>query len=169
MHPCSGRALNAASAVSAVSTRTAAWNGRADDSPVQNERVAVVGWTVLALVFVDELLAMAALGIYGWSATPRWLLVWLLPLLATMAWSLFASPKARFGTPAARAFVKLLVFGLAALGLWSAGHPQLALGMLVFSVMVNGLAMSPRIRELASAAMLGDVAISDRGPREPPP
>ena len=36
--------------------------------------VAVFGWTVLALVFVDELLAMAAFGIWGWQHDPRWLL-----------------------------------------------------------------------------------------------
>ena len=107
------------------------------------------GWTVLALVFLDELLAMAGLGVYGWSTDARWLLVWLLPLLGMLAWFLFASPKARFGTPVVRPVVKVLVFGLAALGLWAADHPVLALALLVFSVAVNGLAMLPSIRALA--------------------
>jgi hypothetical protein len=34
--------------------------------------VAPFGWTVLALVFLDELLVMAALGVYGWSTSARW-------------------------------------------------------------------------------------------------
>ena len=131
--------------------------------------MAVVGWTVLTLVFLDELLALAALGVYGWSASPRWLLVWLLPLLAMLAWFLFASPKARFGTFAGRALVKLLVFGCAALGLWSAGHPQLAIGILVFSVVVNGLAMTPPVRKLAGAGVVGKVALEEGVAREPAP
>jgi hypothetical protein len=111
--------------------------------------VVPLGWTVLTLVFLDELLAMAGLGVYGWSTSPRWLLVWLLPLLGVLAWSLFASPKARFGFPVLRPVVKVVVFGLASLGLWAAGHHGLAIALLVFSVVVNGLAQLPAIRSLA--------------------
>jgi hypothetical protein len=116
---------------------------------LENDRVAPFGWTVLALVFLDELLAITGLGVYGWSTSARWLLVWLLPLLGMLAWFLFASPKARFGTPVVRPLVKVLVFGLASLGLWAAGHHSLAVALLVFSVVINGLAMIPAIRELA--------------------
>ncbi len=52
--------------------------------------MVALGWTVLALVFLDDLLAVAALGVYGWSASPRWLLVWLLPLLTVLAGDLLA-------------------------------------------------------------------------------
>ena len=110
------------------------------------------GWTVLSLVFLDELLAMAGLGVYGWSTSARWLLVWLLPLLGMAAWLLFASPKARFGSPVVRTVVKVMVFGLASLGLWAAGHHDLAVALLGFSVVVNGLAMIPSIRQLAAAS-----------------
>jgi hypothetical protein len=111
--------------------------------------VALFGWTVLALVFLDELLVMAGLGAYGWSTSARWLLVWLLPLLGMLAWFFFASPKARFGSPVGRPVVKVLVFGLASLGLWAAGHHSLAVALVVFSVVVNGVAQLPSIRELA--------------------
>jgi len=117
--------------------------------------VVALGWLVLGLVFLDELLAMAGLGVYGWSTSARWLLVWLLPLLAVLAWFLFASPKARFGSPVVRPVVKVLVFGSASLGLWAAGHPGLAVGLLVFSVVVNGLAMIPAIRDLAAEGHAG--------------
>jgi hypothetical protein len=118
--------------------------------------VAALGWTVLALVFLDELLAMAALGVFGWSASPGWLLVWLLPLLGMLAWFLFASPKAPYGSGLVRPLVKVLVFCLASLGLWAAGHPGWALALLVFSVLVNGLAQLPAIRALtAQAAAFG--------------
>jgi O-antigen/teichoic acid export membrane protein len=104
---------------------------------------------VLALVFLDELLAMAGLGVYGWSTSARWLLVWLLPLLGMLAWFAFASPKARFGSPVVRPLVKVLVFGLASWGLWAAGHHALAVALLVFSVVVNALAQLPSVRALA--------------------
>ena len=113
--------------------------------------VVGLGWLVLTLVFVDELLAVAAFGVWGWQQDPRWLLVWLLPLLAMAAWFLFASPKARFGSPLVRPVVKVLVLGLASLGLWAAGHHALAVGLLVFSVVVNGLAALPAVRALAGA------------------
>ena len=110
------------------------------------------GWSVLALVFLDELLAMAGLGAYGWSTSARWLLVWLLPLLGMLTWFFFASPKARFGSPVVRPVVKVLVFGLSSLGLWAAGHHALAVTLLVFSVLVNSLAQVPAIRQLANDA-----------------
>jgi hypothetical protein len=106
-------------------------------------------WSVLTLVFVDELLAMAAYGVWGWQVgTPRALLVVLLPLAAMTAWWLFASPKARFGGGVRRPLVKALVFGLATWALWDAGHHGWAVALLVFSVVVNGLALVPRIAEV---------------------
>jgi hypothetical protein len=107
--------------------------------------VVVFGWSVLALVFLDELLAMAAFGVWGWQASPAWLLVWLLPLLAMLAWYFFASPKAAYGGPVVRPAVKVVVFG----------HPLWAVALLVFSVVVNGLAMIPAIRDLAVPAIRG--------------
>jgi hypothetical protein len=92
---------------------------------------------------------MAGLGVYGWSTSARWLLVWLLPLLGMLAWFAFASPKARFGSPVVRPLVKVLVFGLASWGLWAAGHHALAVALLVFSVAVNALAQLPSVRALA--------------------
>jgi hypothetical protein len=112
--------------------------------------VVAFGWCVLALVFVDELAAMAAYGVWGWQETPRLLLVWLLPLLAMLVWFFFASPKARYGGSVVRPVAKVLVLGLATLLLWDAGHPVWALGLLVFSLVVNALAMVPAIRDLAA-------------------
>ena len=106
------------------------------------------GWVVLTLVFVDELLAMLAYGVWGWGHSPRWLLVWLLPALGMLAWLLFASPQARYGGRVVRPLVKVVVFGLACLALWDAGHPGWALALLFFSVVVNGLAQLPAIARL---------------------
>ena len=109
-------------------------------------------WGVLTLVFVDELAAMAAYGVWGWQVgSPRWLLVFLLPLLAMTAWWLFASPKARWGSGGRREATKVVVFGLACVALWDAGHHGWAVALLVFSVVVNGLALLPRIRSVAEA------------------
>lgn len=113
---------------------------------------AMLGWTVLLLVFLDELLALAAFGVWGWQQDPRWVLVWLLPLVAMVVWFLFASPKAPFGGPVVRPVAKVVVFGAATLALWDAGHADWALALLVFSVVINALALLPSIRVLAEPA-----------------
>lgn len=110
--------------------------------------VAILGWSVLALVFLDELLAMAAFGVWGWAHDSRWLLVWLLPLAAMTAWFLLASPKAPYGGAVVRPLAKVVVLGLASLALWDAGHQGWAVALLVFSVVVNALALLPSIRVL---------------------
>ena len=108
-------------------------------------------WAVLTLVFLDELAAMVAFGVWGWQVgSPRLLLVVVLPLAAMVAWSLFASPKARYGDQGRREVVKVVVFGLASLALWDAGHHGWAVALLVFSVVVNTVALHPRIREVAT-------------------
>jgi hypothetical protein len=78
--------------------------------------------------------------------------VWLAPLIALAAWFLLASPKARYGGPVVRPVTKVLVFGLASLALWSAGHPAWALALLVFSVVVNALAQLPGVRALTATS-----------------
>ena len=115
-----------------------------DDRSVQG----IFGWTVLALVFVDELLAMAAFGVWGWNHDPRWLLVLLLPIAAMVAWATFASPKAPWGGPVVRPAAKVVVFGLATAALWDAGHPAWAIALLAFSAVVNGVALLPSVRVL---------------------
>ena len=109
-----------------------------------------IGWSILALVFLDELAAMAAFGVWGWQHDPRVLWVWLLPLLAMTAWGLFASPKARFGGPVVRPVAKVVVFGLATLALFDAGYPGAAWALLGFSVLINALALLPGVHELAA-------------------
>ena len=113
-----------------------------------------VGWTVLALVFLDELLAMAAAAVWGGHAGGVLLAV-LMPLVVVVVWWLFASPKAPRGGPLVRPVVKGLVFTLTSLGLWAAGHPVGALALFVFSVVVNGLAQLPAIRALAAQGISG--------------
>jgi hypothetical protein len=112
--------------------------------------VAIFGWSVLALVFVDELLAMAAFGVWGWDHDPRWLLVWLLPLAAMLAWYFLASPKAPYGHGLVRPLAKAVVFSVATLALWDAGHETWAWMFFVFSVVVNALALLPSIRVLVA-------------------
>ena len=79
------------------------------------------GWLVLALVFVDEVLAAVAAGVWGAYAGGPPLAV-LMPVVVVAVWWAFASPKAPRGGPVVRPVVKVLVFGLAVAGLWAAGH-----------------------------------------------
>jgi hypothetical protein len=110
-----------------------------------------LGWTILTLVFVDELLVMAAYGVWG-HHVQGWALAVVLPVVAMAVWWAFASPKAPYGGRLVRPVVKLLVFGLAALALWDAGHPDWALALLGFSVVVNGLAQLRFVRALVPEA-----------------
>jgi hypothetical protein len=105
------------------------------------------GWLVLALVFVDEVLAAVAAGVAGHAAAGV-LGAGLAPLAVVVLWWAFASPKAPLGGPVARPLVKVVVFGAACAGLWWAGHEDLAVALLVFSVVVNALAQLPAVRAL---------------------
>jgi hypothetical protein len=104
-----------------------------------------MAWTVLALVFLDEVLAGVAAGVWGWHAG-GWLLAVGAPLAVVAVWWTFASPKAPYGGPVVRPLVKVLVFGLASLGLVAAGHTGWGLALLVFSVVVNAAAQLPSVQ-----------------------
>ncbi|MEO7350502.1 MAG: DUF2568 domain-containing protein [Marmoricola sp.] len=110
------------------------------------------GWTVLALVFLDELMAMVAAGVWGHHAGGI-LLALLMPVLTALVWFFFASPKARFGGGVVRPVVKVVVFTLASAGLWAAGDPGWAVALFVFSAIVNGLAQLPSIQALAAGGV----------------
>jgi len=110
-----------------------------------------LGWAVLALVFLDELLAVWAGWLWGRHAGGP-LLAIVTPIVIVVVWFLFASPKARFGGPVVRPVVKVVVFGLGTVGLWVAGHHYWALAFLVFSVVANGLALLPSVQRLAAEA-----------------
>jgi hypothetical protein len=105
------------------------------------------GWVVLALVFVDEVLAAVAAGVAGYEAAGVAGAV-VAPVAVVAVWWAFASPKARWGGPVVRPCVKVLVFGAACAGLWWAGHPAWAGALLGFSVVVNALAQLPSVRAL---------------------
>lgn len=109
--------------------------------------MAILGWTVLFLVFVDELLAVAAAAVWGAHVNGAWLAVGA-GLLTVVVWALFASPKARFGGPVVRPVTKVLVFTLASVGLWAAGRHGLAVALFAFSAVVNGLAQLPSVKVL---------------------
>jgi hypothetical protein len=110
-----------------------------------------LGWVVLALVFLDEVLAVCVAWLWGlYIGSP--LLMATAPVVVVLVWFFFASPKARFGGPVVRPVMKVLVFGLAAVGLWRIDLPALALVFLVFSVAINAFAQLPSIQRLAVQA-----------------
>jgi hypothetical protein len=113
--------------------------------------VIAAGWTVLALVFVDEVLAAVAAAVWGHHAGGALLAVGMAALVVAVWWT-FASPKAPLGGAVIRPVTKVLVFGLASLGLWAAGHHGWAAALAVFSVAVNALAQLPAIRALVADA-----------------
>ena len=111
-------------------------------------------WTVLALVFVDEVLAVVALGVWGLDAGGAWLAV-LAPGLGVALWWGFASPRAPYGGPVTRPVAKVLVFGAATWGLWVSGHPVSAIALLVFSIAINAAAELPVVRAVDPRPAVG--------------
>jgi hypothetical protein len=108
---------------------------------------------VLTLVFASEVAALVAFGAWGWDHSPRWLLVWLLPLVGAVGWGTYASPKASRGGPRARPIVKVLVFAAAFLAVRDVSGYSWALAFLVSSAVVNGLAAMPAVRDSPFSAV----------------
>jgi len=106
----------------------------------------VGAFVVLSLVFASEVGALVVFGIWGWAHDPRWLLVWLLPLLGAVVWGTFASPKAPRGGPRVRPAVKVLVLAAAFLALGDVAGYDLAVALVLVVAVVNGLATLPWVR-----------------------
>ncbi|MEU7629776.1 DUF2568 domain-containing protein [Nocardia sp. NPDC049220] len=96
-------------------------------------------WANLMLAFVMELVALAALALWGWKAaneTPVKLVLAVgIPLLAAVAWALVAAPNATFDHPLLAVVTKLVVFGCAAVGL-CAVHYRVAVVVFVANLLV---------------------------------
>lgn len=89
-------------------------------------------WANLALTFLLELAALAALGYWGYTVGEGTLaklgLAIGLPLVTAVVWGLFLAPKAVYKVPGwLRFLLKTVVFGLAALALVATGHPWLGI------------------------------------------
>jgi Protein of unknown function (DUF2568) len=89
------------------------------------------------VAFLLELCALAALGWWGVRAGGGPLAKTVLgigaPLLAAVAWGLFAAPRAPITAPPAKLAVEVAVFGGATAGLYAIGQRWLAL---VFAILV---------------------------------
>ena len=99
----------------------------------------------LALRFLLELCALAALGYWGFktgaSPVAKIGLGIGAPLLAAIVWGMLVAPRAPIPAPwLLRLIVELVVFGLAAAALYSAGHPTLA-WVLILVFVINRVLM----------------------------
>ena len=111
--------------------------------------MAFFGWSVLFLVFVDELLVIAAAATWGEYQGGE-LLAIAAGVVTVVGWFLFASPKARFGGRITRPLGKAIMISLATAGLWVSDHHTLAIAFAAFSVVVNALAQLPSIKVLVT-------------------
>jgi Protein of unknown function (DUF2568) len=96
-------------------------------------------WSNLTLAFLLELCALAALGHWGvhvgGGPVAKTLLGIGAPLLAAVAWGLFAAPRATFSVPLAKVAVEVAVFGSAALALYATGHRALGIAFAILVVL----------------------------------
>ena len=99
-------------------------------------------WTNLAIAFLLELCALAALGYWGvWVGSGPLIKIALgigAPLCAAVLWGLFAAPRAPVSVPLVGLGVKAIVFGSAVAALYTTGHRGLAIAFAVI-VLVNSL------------------------------
>ncbi|WP_169834699.1 YrdB family protein [Nocardioides dokdonensis] len=105
-----------------------------------------MAWSVLALLFVVELLAWAAYAVLGWALSPGWLWVWALPLLVVTLWALTASPRARWRGAVLTPAVKTLVFTGAVVALVLTSHPVAGGTLAILVVVVHVAARHPDVR-----------------------
>lgn len=110
---------------------------------------------VLLALFLVELAAWAAYGDLGWSLSPRWLWVWVLPLVVVTAWGLLASPRARYDDARIRLVTKVVVLAGAVAALWAAGRPWLAVALGLCTVLVHAAAAHPAVRRAYVASTGG--------------
>ena len=110
-----------------------------------------LGWTVLALVFVDELLLVGAAWVAA-AAGGGWAVGLLAGFAVVALWAALASPKAPYGGPVARPVTQVLLLVVVCAGLWWAGHAGAAVALTVFSVVVNALAHVPSVARLPHEA-----------------
>jgi quinol-cytochrome oxidoreductase complex cytochrome b subunit len=107
--------------------------------------VMVIKSANLALRFLLELCALAALGYWGFQ-TGRGLFMKIglgigAPLLAALVWGTFVAPHAAVPVSAPlRLVLELVVFGSAAAALYAAGRPALA-GSFALTVVINRVLM----------------------------
>ena len=98
----------------------------------------VFHWTNLALAFLLELCALAALCYWGVSVggspVTKAALGLGAPLFAAVLWGLFAAPRAPVSVPLVGLGVKLIVFGSAVVALYATGHRTLAIFFAVIVV-----------------------------------
>ena len=99
-------------------------------------------WANLALAFLLELCALAALGYWGvWVGGGPVTKVALgigAPLFAAVLWGVLAAPRAPVSVPLVGLGVKVIVFGSAVAALYTTGHRTLAIAFAVL-VLVNGV------------------------------
>jgi hypothetical protein len=97
----------------------------------------------LAVRFLLELCALAALGYWGWtsrSGATRWLLVVAAVGAMAVVWGLFLAPKRRIDlAKPLRLAIEFVVFGAAAAALAATGHTALAIAFAVVAVISGTL------------------------------
>ena len=103
----------------------------------------IIKYANLALRFLLELCALAAIGLWGFQIGQGTLMKFGLgigaPLLAAVVWGAFVSPRAAVPVPlAVWLLLQALIFGLAIAGLIATGHQTLA-WIFVLAVVINSI------------------------------
>jgi Protein of unknown function (DUF2568) len=97
----------------------------------------------LALRFLLELCALAALGYWGWttgSGVTRWLLAAAAVGAMAVVWGLFLAPKRRIDlAKPLRLAIEFVVFGAASAGLAATGQTALAIAFAIVAVISGTL------------------------------
>jgi len=126
-------------------------------------------WAVAAavVVLISEVLAIGSFGIWAHSVTDKSWVSFALLGAGLVAWTLFAFPWSRFGGPIVSPSARLLLYGLALLAVFAAGHP--ALGLVETGIFVVALALARQPEVLAVILRADRMGRSDRADRSTDP
>lgn len=106
--------------------------------------MSILSMALLAIRFLLELSALAALGYWGFRTggglPVKLLLGTLAPLTAAVVWGAFIAPKAAFPVAVPiRILLEAAVFGSAAAALYASGHARLALVFVIVVIVDSAL------------------------------
>lgn len=107
---------------------------------------------MLFILFLLELCALVALSWAGFAVqAPAGVRIAFgvgLPLVAAVAWGLFAAPRAKYKVPpGAVTTIKVIVYGAATLAIFALGHERLALAYPLAVAAVSALVRASRLDE----------------------
>ena len=107
---------------------------------------------IVALVFISEVLAIGSYPIWSSSVTSSDWLPYVIGLAGLVVWLQIASPGGRLSGPVFTPMARAVLYGLAVVAVWDAGHHTLAIVEACIFVAASELSRVPGVQEMIARA-----------------